>query len=279
VQHINQVMLNFLGTPQTDTRTLDRFYLPANQVADLDFDSPAVRDFIALLASKKTVVDPTLVTFDFLKHRDGEDLAPYHAVTANFPPDVQRDFRVGSMKIPDEATAARFRKSYDKMVDFVGILHRAGVPIVAGTDALAGFSLHSELELYVKAGIPAPRVLQIATRDAAAISVSTGRGSIEAGKLADLVLVDGDPTRDIGALRKVALVITQGHWHSPAEIHQALGIKPFVTEVPPMRKAVRQAEAAVEHRRAPVSAHSNALEAVHEQVDHRFGRRAHGHTH
>jgi hypothetical protein len=262
LQHINQVMLNFLVTPQTDTRTLERFYLPANQVADLDLDSPAVRDFVSLLAAKKTVVDPTLVTFDFLKQRDGEPSAPYRAVMPNFPPDVQRDLRVGSMKIPDDATAARFAKSYDKMVEFVGILHRAGVPIVAGTDALAGFSLHSELELYVKAGIPAARVLQIATRDAATISgVGAERGSIEAGKLADLVLVDGDPTRDIGALRKVALVITQGHWHSPADIHLALGIKPFVSDVPPMRKVAQQAWKAdrrtPDRLLAPVSAHSS----------------------
>src|SRR5205085_12458456 len=57
LQHINQLMLNFLVKPDTDTRTLERFRLPAELVDGLDFDSAAVRDFIALLASRQTVVD------------------------------------------------------------------------------------------------------------------------------------------------------------------------------------------------------------------------------
>jgi hypothetical protein len=236
LQHINQVMLNFLVTPDTDTRTLERFYLPARRVADLDFDGPDVRDFVATLARKRVAVDPTLATFDFLKQRDGEVSAPFAHVVSHFPPVVQRDFRVGSMNIPDEETAARFLKSYDKMVAFVGTLHRAGVPIAPGTDTLAGFGLHAELALYVKAGIAAAQVLKIATHDAAEITgVAIDRGSIEPGKLADLLLVDGDPTADIAALRRVALVVTQGHWHSPPEIHRALGIEPFVADVPALR--------------------------------------------
>jgi len=67
IQHINQLMLNFLVKPDTDTRTLDRFYLPAKQVADLDLQSKAVQDFIRLLKSHNVTVDPTLATFDFLK--------------------------------------------------------------------------------------------------------------------------------------------------------------------------------------------------------------------
>jgi hypothetical protein len=54
------------------------------------------------------------------------------------------------------------------------------------------------------------------------------RGSIEPGKLADLVLVDGDPTQDITALRRIALVITQGRSIDPSAVYAELGIKPFV---------------------------------------------------
>lgn len=228
LQHINQLMLNFLVTPTTDTRTLERFYLPAEKTAALDLDSKPVQDFIALLAKKQVVVDPTLVTFDFLKQRDGEVPVPFAAILEHMPPDVQRQFRSGSMKIPDDATAKRYAASYAKMVEFVGRLHRAGVPIVAGTDNIAGFTLQSELEIYVQAGMSPARALQIATWDAARYARATDRGSIAPGKLADLVLIDGDPTKNIADIRKVALVITQGTRFVPSEIHQALGIRPFV---------------------------------------------------
>ena len=237
IQHINQVLLNFLVTPQTDTRTLERFYLPAQKLAALDFDSKPVRDFIALLKRRGTVIDPTLVTFDFIKQRDGEMSEPYLPVVEHLPPDVQRGFRTGGLSIPDDATAARYAASYAKMIDFVGRMHRAGIPLVAGTDAIAGFTLHAELALYVKAGIPPAQVLQIATRNGARYTrTSHDRGSLVVGKRADVVLVDGDPTKDIADVRKVALVITQGHAISPAETFTALGVQPFVTTAPPLRK-------------------------------------------
>jgi Amidohydrolase family len=240
VQHINQLLLNFLVTPETDTRTLERFYLPAEKLAGMDFDAPAVRDFIALLKQRNTVVDPTVATFSFIRQRDGEVAAPYASVIDHLPPDVQRGFRQGSMKIPDDATAARYNASYEKMVEFVGRLHRAGVPIVAGTDNIAGFTLHSELELYVRAGMTPAEALQVATRNGALYTRTQGeRGSIRAGKLADLVLVDGDPTANIADLRKVALVVTQGSLFVPAQLHLALGVKPFVADAPKLQRHVR----------------------------------------
>jgi hypothetical protein len=240
IQHINQVLLNFLVTPETDTRTLQRFYLPAEKLADLDFDSKPVNEFIALLASKQIVIDPTLTVFDFIQQRDGELSSAYAAIAEHLPPDMQRNFRSAGMKIPDDATAARYRASYAKMIEFVGRMYRAGVPIVAGTDALAGFSLQRELELYVKSGITPAQALQIATWNGARYTRTLAeRGSIAAGKLADLVLVDGDPTRDITDLRKVVLVITQNKIVSPRELYTELGIRPFVDAEPGMRETGR----------------------------------------
>ena len=230
IQHINQVVLNFFVTPTTDTRTLERFYLPAAKTAALDLDSKPVQDFIRLLAEKQVVVDPTLTTFDFLKQRSGATPVPFASVIEHWPPDVQRQFRSGDMKIPDEKTLRTYEASYAKMVELVGRMYRAGVPIVAGTDHISGFTLHSELELYVQAGIPAARVLQIATRDAARVARTPDRGIVAPGMLADLVLVDGDPTKNIADVRRTALVITQGHAIYPAAVHRALGIRPFVEE-------------------------------------------------
>ena len=238
INHINQVLLNFLVTPTTDTRTPERFYLPAERVASLDFDSPAVRDFIALLKARQTVIDPTLATFDFIKQRDGETSEPYRAIVGHMPPAVQRQFKIGTMKIDDDATAARYRASYARMVEFVGRLHRAGVPLVAGTDGIAGFTLASELELYVNAGLTPAEALQVATKNGALYTGTQGdRGRIAVGMRADLVLVDGDPTQHIADLRKVALVITQGQAITPKEVYAKLGIAPFAEGVPVRRNA------------------------------------------
>jgi hypothetical protein len=236
IQHINQVMLNFLFKPGVETRSLERFYLPAEKVAGLDFNSKEVKDFLATLKKKQIVIDPTLSAFAFLKQKDGDINEPWAAVEGNMPPDVARGFHVGTMKIPDAATQARYDKSFSKMVQFVGIMYKAGVPIVAGTDDLAGFTLHSELALLVKAGLTPAEAIQVATRNGARYTrTSTERGSIETGKLADLVLVDGDPTRNIEDVRKVAAVITRGQIVYPKEVDEALGIKPFVSDTPAVK--------------------------------------------
>ncbi|NUS39615.1 MAG: amidohydrolase family protein [Lysobacter sp.] len=232
IQHINQVLLNFYVDDKTDTRTLARFYLPAQKTADLDFDSKPVQDFIGLLARRHIVVDPTLTTFDFLRQRAGELSQAYAAVADHMPPDVQRGLRVAEMDIPDDATAARYEKSYEKMVDFTGRMYRAGVPLVAGTDALPGFTLQRELELYVQAGLTPSQALQVATWNGARYArVLDDRGSVTQGKRADLVLFDGDPTKDIADIRKVALVLKDGDAYYPSEIDTALGIRPFAEPV------------------------------------------------
>lgn len=232
LQHINQVLLNFFVTPETDTRTLERFYLVAEKTDGLDLDSRPVQDFIALLAQKQIVVDPTLATFEFLHQREGQ-LSPIVAdVADHLPPDVQRSRRAAEMNIPDDATGARYKRSFDKLVEFVGRMHRAGVPLVAGTDELPGFTLQRELELYVQAGLTPAQTLQVATWNGAKYSGTLAdSGSVSVGKHADLILVDGDPTRNIADIRKVALVIQRDKAYYPSEIHQALGIEPFAPAV------------------------------------------------
>lgn len=236
VQHVNQLLLNFLVTPSTDTRTLERFTLPAERLGELDLDSAPVQAFIRLLKDKDTVVDLTLMTFQFLQQRDGEEPAELAGVLHHLPPDVQRGSRMASMKIPDEATARRYRAAVAKLSEFTGRLYRAGVPLVAGTDSLSGIVLHSELIGYVKAGLTPAQALQVATRNGARYTgTEADRGAITPGRRADLILVDGEPTENIADIRKVALVITQGHWIAPRQVHEALGIQPFVEATPAVR--------------------------------------------
>jgi imidazolonepropionase-like amidohydrolase len=173
-------------------------------------------------------VDPTLATFNFIRQRDGELSQEFAAVADHVPPDVRRNFFAAQMKIPDAATHARYEKSYAKMIEFVGRMYRAGVPIVAGTDDIPGFTLQRELELYVEAGLTPAQVLQIATWNGARYSHTLHeRGVIAPGRRSDLILIDGEPTRNISDIRRVALVIKGDVAYYPAEVHEAMGIKPF----------------------------------------------------
>jgi imidazolonepropionase-like amidohydrolase len=132
------------------------------------------------------------------------------------------------MKIPDEKTWQRYEKSYAKMIEFTGRMYKAGIPLVAGTDDIPGFTLQRELELYVQAGLTPSQVLQVATWNGARYArVLDDRGAITPGRRADLILVDGDPTKNISDIRKVALVIKGDVAYYPSEVHEALGIKPF----------------------------------------------------
>ena len=233
LNHINQVVLNFLMDDKTDTRTLQRFYLPAAKTAEIDFKSDEVSRFVQLLKDRNVIIDPTLTTFDFLRQRDGEVSPAFAAVLDHMPANVQRSRLSGGMDIPNERIHALYNRSYARMIDFVGQLQRAGVPLLAGTDEMAGFTLQRELELYVQAGISPAEVLKIATWNGAKYSgVLADRGSIEVGKLADLALVDGDPTTDITALRRMSIVVTQGRSIDPSRVFEELGIRPFVSTLP-----------------------------------------------
>jgi hypothetical protein len=234
VQHINQIFLNFFVKPEDDTRTLARFYLVAENGYRLDFNSSRVRDFLALLRRGPTVVDPTLATFEgMFTQLQGQTNPAFAAVADHLPLATQRLLRTNSMKLTGD-NVQHFRDSYAKMVDFVGLMHREGIPLVAGTDDMAGFTLHRELELYVKAGILPADALRIATWNGAKYTRTLDQlGSVTPGKLADLVLLEDDPTKDISAVRRINLVMKGGVVYFPAEIHEATGIRPFVKPLVP----------------------------------------------
>ncbi|HEV6968551.1 amidohydrolase family protein [Roseateles sp.] len=233
LHHINQVTLNFLVGKGDDTRTLLRFNLVGDKAADLKLNDRRTQDFIALLKKRGTVVDPTMTAFEAqYTQRQGQPNPSYDMVAANLPAVVQRSLLSAEVDM-DDAKARRWGASWQVMMELLRRLHAAGVPLVSGTDATAGLALQRELELYVKAGIPAAQALKIATWNGAKYSDRLAEiGSIERGKRADLVLVDGDPVADIRAIRRVALVIQgrdgQAHALSPAALYQSMGILPFV---------------------------------------------------
>jgi hypothetical protein len=227
IQHTNMLFLNFLGDT-LDTRTPLRFTMVARHGLDLDLAADSVQSFIRLLKERGTVVDPTLAVFEEMFTADPSAMTPGNARIADrLPPQIRRGLRGGSLPA-DPSTRARYRASYAKMLAMVKTLFAAGVPIVAGTDCLAGMCLHRELELYVQAGIPPAEVLKLATWGAASVMKEADRvGAIEPGKLADVILVRGNPVAAIGEIRKVDLVMKDGFLFDPAKIYGSLGVEPW----------------------------------------------------
>ena len=227
IQHMNFIFLNFM--PQVkDTRTPARFTEVAAHGAELNPKSEQVQAFIQLLKERKIVVDPTLSIFEgMFDDRPGKMAQGYAAVAASMPAQVRRGFLYGGLQVPD-GMDQRYQDSFERMLDMSRALYDAGVPIVIGTDSLSGFALHRELELYNKAGIPAATVLQIATLGAARVMKRDSElGSIAPGKLADVILVDGEPSRNISDIRRVRTVIKDGVIYQTADLDRALGVRPI----------------------------------------------------
>jgi cytosine/adenosine deaminase-related metal-dependent hydrolase len=227
IQHVNMLFLNFFPDVE-DTRTPARFTAVAERAADLDLRSEEVQAFLDLLDSRDVVVDPTVGVFESMfTARPGIPDPQLAAVAARLPPVVRRSTLGGGLPVTDDTAAARHRASFEKLLEMVRRLHEEGIPIVGGTDALAGFSLHRELELYAEAGIPVAEVLRIATLGAAEL---TGRddtlGTLAPGRLADLVVVPGNPLVDLSVLRRATLVVKDGVVYDPAAIYRALGVAP-----------------------------------------------------
>ena len=228
IQHINFIFLNFWFDRVKDTRTPARFTEVAQHAAELDLKSQPVQNFIALLKERHVDIDPTVGIFEgmFLA-RPGSVDPQFAEVADRMPPQVRRGFLGGGLPVPD-GMDQRYRDSAQALLNMVNLLYTSGVPIVAGTDSLAGFALHSELEYYVKAGIPAPKVLQIATLGAARIMKHDGQsGSIAPGKLADVILIDGDPTTRISDIRRVKTVVKDGVVYDSTAVYKAMGVAPY----------------------------------------------------
>jgi len=191
----------------------DRLRLEMDEAAASYDDRKAVPIF-AHLAKNKTWQVPTLVVrVPYVQSFDTR-------VTTDprlkyIPPSAQQRWTEEAKSSTDGATKA---KTFEKQSQIVGAMQRAGVPILAGTDAAwyqpytyAGFSLHDELGLLVRAGLTPAQALQSATIDPARfLGRDKDLGSIEKGKLADLVLLDADPLSDISNTQKIKTVIVNG---------------------------------------------------------------------
>jgi len=226
VTHINFIMMQAMPQEVVDkANTAARLEGPAKYGKDVDLDSPAMKAFYAELAKRKTIIDPTLTVWEPLMTSDGTALSPEYAPFADIaPPAVARGWKISGYPLFGGLTRADFKKSFDKMVGLVDRLHKAGVPIVAGTDG-SGLELVRELELYQEAGLTNAEALQTATIvPAKMVGMDDRTGSITKGKNADIILVDGDVSKDIRSLRHVQTVFLDGYRLDGQALREASGL-------------------------------------------------------
>jgi imidazolonepropionase-like amidohydrolase len=227
IQHLNFIFLNFMPDVK-ETRTPARFIEPGMRAAGIDLKSEPVQAFIRLLHEKNVVVDPTMTAWEgTYLDRPGVVGPTFAKVADRLPAQVQRSLRAGGGLPITAENDGRYRESYANMTRMVKELFDGGVQLVAGTDNFAGFAYDRELEIYNEAGVPNAAVLQMATLGSARVmKKDKDLGSVTAGKLADLILVDGDPTQQISDIRKVSLVVKDGVVLDPSEIYRFLGVAP-----------------------------------------------------
>jgi imidazolonepropionase-like amidohydrolase len=194
-------------------------------IASLDLASPEAQHAIQFLKQHGTVLDPTLSIFELFSASIDHPVSSFEPGVEKVPPEMYA--QLTSVGVPGDV-ASVVRAAFQKDLAITGALHKAGVLIVAGTDqAVPGYSLHREIELYVEAGFTPLEAIQAATIvPARVMKMDNQLGTVEKGKLADLLLVEGDPLASIQNLRHVKYVITGGTVYLPAPLWQSVGFKP-----------------------------------------------------
>lgn len=207
------------------------FIIPAEErnkpgfPASLDLHGPPAKALIAEIVRHGTMVDPTLTVFRSMLLLN--DLPEVHGHSDNrlMPARLIRFWKKDAARInlrPE--TLPRRRDELAKYQELTGILQRAGVPLLAGTDAPEpycppGGSLHQELELLVGSGLSPAEAIRCATfNNARALGRDAQLGTVEPGKLADLVLLDANPLERITNTRAIARVFRGGLAVDPAQI-------------------------------------------------------------
>ena len=218
IQYIADIMEPPL--PENASR-LDR----AKARAEIDMNSPESKKAIAFLVQHKTVVDPTLALTEFFTASTAKTPVSIEPGIAKVAPELAA---ILGEAAPPSPHADLQEKGLQKEVEIVGALHKAGVPIVAGTDqTVPGYSLYREIELYVQAGFTPMEAIQAATIvPARVMGVDKELGTVEPGKRADLIILDANPLDSIHNIRTVKFVITSGTMYNCGELWSSVGFKP-----------------------------------------------------
>jgi imidazolonepropionase-like amidohydrolase len=195
------------------------------KLAELDLDSAPVQELIDLIVSKRVALSATTASFELY--------APgYEPVTPDWDkylaPELQRTQKALLLRLSQTppARGQPFADGIKKQLEFLKRVHDRGGIVVTGTDPggkllIPGFGLHRELKLLVDGGFTPVAAIRAATGHAAwALGVDRDLGTVEAGKIADVVLVDGDPSSDIRAVGNTVAVWKAGARFDPRELRK-----------------------------------------------------------
>ena len=188
-------------------------------------------DFFEKCAVRGVAIDPTLVLWQRMAHKDDEGLKT--DVRLKYVPE---SIRKSWPELKDDETGAAFRTQIDRIYRLVSLATRTKIEMLAGTDTgdpytIPGATLHDELEQLVAAGMTPHQALKAATIvPARFLEWDEQMGTIEEGKLADLVMLDANPLEDIRNTRKIAAVFARGRYFSRKDLDALLASKKLAGE-------------------------------------------------
>lgn len=202
-----------------------------DQISHINFVAPVINlgpdegKDIQFFKDHKTVIDPTLAYMEMFVRSKRKPITEFEPAFARVPREYAE--HVNNIGVPPEAEVP-YRKAFEQFVATVGALHKAGVPVVAGTDVvIPGHSLHRELELFVKAGLTPMEAIQAATIvPARVMKRDKDVGTIEAGKRADLFIVEANPLESISNIRRLRWVIARGRMFDSDKLWLTAGFQP-----------------------------------------------------
>ena len=230
LEHMAGVVQAASRNPATYYRAHDRFLSgwTTEEKGWASLDSASLHRTAQALAKTKVAIVPTLVIHEMLSRLDDPALLRRPGME-DVPADASSVRSVASL-LSRTGWQARdfqgFRRSRAKQDLFVREFKRAGGVIAAGTDAtnqllIPGFSIHEEMALLVEAGLTPLEAITAATRRGAQVLDADSLGVVTPGKVADLVVLDANPTRDIAATRRIAWVMTRGRMVWPDSLRRS----------------------------------------------------------
>jgi imidazolonepropionase-like amidohydrolase len=213
IAHINYVQSGFF--PRRDRN---------NPAVTINLNATNVINALKFFKEHGTVIDPTDAVLELMLRPMNVPIESFEPGAAKVPAELKVQINKKG-QAADQAEAIRM--VFDVWLKMTGALHRAGVPIVAGSDVgVPGHTLHRELELYVKAGLTPLEAIQTATIvPARVVKHDAEVGTIEPGKRADLIILDANPFDNISNIRKLRFVVTQGRLFDCARLWQQVGFK------------------------------------------------------